>query len=163
MKALIFVEPPHFGQSSGSSSKTFFMSRAQLANGLATGLGSWGRLRAYAAFLERRKWIGLQGGGASPPFHGRGTLRVAGRCRAVEAAPDIASSLLPCPAVHLRTAPWYRGAMHGRPTCYRCYRPESHCVCGLVPPFEAHCGLLVLQHPHERRKYYSTARLDCRS
>ena len=27
----------------------------------------------------------------------------------------------------------------------------------------AHCGLLILQHPHERRKYYSTARLLARA
>lgn len=32
---------PHVGQCSGSSSKTFFMSRAPLADGLATGAGGW--------------------------------------------------------------------------------------------------------------------------
>ncbi len=47
----------------------------------------------------------------------------------------------------------------GRPTCYGCCRPRSHCVCKLVEPFEAHCRILILQHPHERRKYHSTTRI----
>lgn len=46
----------------------------------------------------------------------------------------------------------------GRPTCYSCFRPKSHCVCGTVSPIEAHCNLLILQHPNEWRKY-STAKL----
>lgn len=46
-----------------------------------------------------------------------------------------------------------------RPTCYTCFRPTSHCVCGLVTPFTAHCGILILQHPNEWRKYYSTVKL----
>ena len=29
----------------------------------------------------------------------------------------------------------------------------------MVAPFRAHCDILVLQHPHERRKYYSTTKL----
>lgn len=47
----------------------------------------------------------------------------------------------------------------GRPTCLKCFRPCSHCLCDAVPPFEAHCNVLILQHPAERRKYYSTAKL----
>lgn len=47
----------------------------------------------------------------------------------------------------------------GRAMCYRCYRPSAHCVCTLVQPFEAHCNILLLQHPNERRKYYSTSKL----
>lgn len=47
----------------------------------------------------------------------------------------------------------------GRPTCLKCFRPCSHCLCGLLAPFEAHCNILILQHPAERRKYYSTAKL----
>lgn len=46
-----------------------------------------------------------------------------------------------------------------RSTCYSCFRPSSHCVCGFIAPFTAHCNFLILQHPHERRKYYSTAKL----
>ncbi len=46
-----------------------------------------------------------------------------------------------------------------RPTCYGCCRPISHCVCRLVSPFAAHCNILILQHPHERKKYHSTAKL----
>jgi DTW domain-containing protein YfiP len=46
-----------------------------------------------------------------------------------------------------------------RPTCYTCFRPETHCVCGLVAPFRAHTNLLLLQHPHERKKYYSTSKI----
>jgi DTW domain-containing protein YfiP len=47
----------------------------------------------------------------------------------------------------------------GRPTCYSCLRPESHCLCSSISPFEAHCNILILQHPNEWRKYYSTAKL----
>ena len=32
-------------------------------------------------------------------------------------------------------------------------------MCGFVKPFEAHCHILILQHPHERRKYYSTVKI----
>lgn len=46
-----------------------------------------------------------------------------------------------------------------RPTCYTCFRPETHCVCGLVAPFTAHTNILLLQHPHERKKYYSTSKI----
>ncbi len=46
-----------------------------------------------------------------------------------------------------------------RATCYACFRPHSHCVCGFLRPFEAHTNLLLLQHPNEWRKYYSTAKL----
>lgn len=49
--------------------------------------------------------------------------------------------------------------MNYRPMCYSCMRPESHCVCGFITPFKAHCNILILQHPHERKKYYSTAKL----
>ena len=44
-------------------------------------------------------------------------------------------------------------------TCYSCMRPQTHCVCNLITPFVAHCNILILQHPHERKKYYSTAKL----
>lgn len=47
----------------------------------------------------------------------------------------------------------------GRPTCYACLRPYSHCLCKLLERFDAHCNILILQHPNEYRKYYSTAPL----
>jgi DTW domain-containing protein len=34
-----------------------------------------------------------------------------------------------------------------------------YCVCNLIEPFYAHCNVLILQHPRERRRYYSTAKL----
>ena len=46
-----------------------------------------------------------------------------------------------------------------RATCYTCMRPCAHCVCGFITPFAAHTNLLLLQHPNEWRKYYSTAKL----
>lgn len=46
-----------------------------------------------------------------------------------------------------------------RATCYTCYRPATQCLCGYLKPFEAHTNLLLLQHPNEWRKYYSTAKL----
>ena len=50
-----------------------------------------------------------------------------------------------------------------RPMCFACFRPSSHCVCSLVEPGSAHCKILILQHPHERKKYYSTAKLVLRA
>ncbi|MBN8547901.1 MAG: DTW domain-containing protein [Deltaproteobacteria bacterium] len=47
----------------------------------------------------------------------------------------------------------------GRPTCFSCFRPTSHCTCSLVEPFAGHTNVLILQHPHERKKYYSTAKI----
>lgn len=52
-----------------------------------------------------------------------------------------------------------KASILGRPTCYRCFRPNHHCVCGLIAPFRAHVNTLILQHPNERKKYYSTAKL----
>lgn len=40
-----------------------------------------------------------------------------------------------------------------------CFRPAAHCLCGFIAPFDAHCDVLILQHPHERKKYYGTAKL----
>lgn len=51
----------------------------------------------------------------------------------------------------------------GRPTCYGCFRPQTHCVCTLISPFTAHCNILILQHPNERFKYYGTAKLVLRA
>ena len=47
----------------------------------------------------------------------------------------------------------------GRATCYTCLRPTSYCLCQEINPFLAHCNVLLLQHPNEWRKYYSTAKL----
>lgn len=47
----------------------------------------------------------------------------------------------------------------GRATCYTCFRPHTHCMCKEITPFTAHTNFLVLQHPNEWRKYYSTAKL----
>jgi DTW domain-containing protein YfiP len=46
---------------------------------------------------------------------------------------------------------------NGRPRCYSCFRPSSHCVCDSVTPFTAHCNFLILQHWNERKKYHSTS------
>ena len=46
-----------------------------------------------------------------------------------------------------------------RATCYTCLRPQAQCVCGYLPSFAAHTNILLLQHPNEWRKYYSTAKL----
>lgn len=49
--------------------------------------------------------------------------------------------------------------IEGRATCYECLRPKTHCLCQEIRPFYAHTNVLILQHPNEWRKYYSTARL----
>lgn len=63
---------------------------------------------------------------------------------------------------HLKS-PSANGLPNARPTCLACFRPSAHCVCNLLKVFTAHCNILILQHPHERRKYYSTAKLVQRS
>lgn len=49
--------------------------------------------------------------------------------------------------------------IENRPTCWHCLRPESHCHCKLISPFFAHCNTLILQHPREKKRFYSTAKL----
>jgi DTW domain-containing protein len=47
----------------------------------------------------------------------------------------------------------------GRAMCYRCFRPESACVCKLVAPLPSKVRVLILQHPRERDKAIGTALL----
>ena len=47
----------------------------------------------------------------------------------------------------------------GRPTCYRCFRPQLRCVCGLVPKVENQTPVLIVQHPRERLHPFGTATL----
>lgn len=51
----------------------------------------------------------------------------------------------------------------GRPLCLACFRPATHCLCQFITSFQAHCNILILQHPAERFKYYSTAKLVTKS
>ncbi len=53
----------------------------------------------------------------------------------------------------------YESTIEARATCYNCFRPVGHCLCASLKPFDAHTNLLILQHPNERKKYYSTAKL----
>jgi DTW domain-containing protein YfiP len=57
----------------------------------------------------------------------------------------------------------YSENKNGRPTCYSCFRPLSHCLCSLIDPFNAHCDIIILQHPHERKKYYGTAKIAAKA
>lgn len=47
----------------------------------------------------------------------------------------------------------------GRPTCYRCFRPETACICALVRPVRNRTRVLIVQHPRERRHPFGTARI----
>jgi DTW domain-containing protein YfiP len=60
-----------------------------------------------------------------------------------------------------RKAPLLRadGLVEWRPSCLKCFRPHAYCVCSSVESFQAHCDVLILQHPNERKKYYSTIRI----
>ena len=49
--------------------------------------------------------------------------------------------------------------IENRPTCWQCARPESHCHCTLISPFLAQCNTVILQHPREKKRFYSTAKL----
>ncbi|AMG45550.1 tRNA-uridine aminocarboxypropyltransferase [Achromobacter ruhlandii] len=46
-----------------------------------------------------------------------------------------------------------------RPLCLRCKRPESHCLCALIPALSPRTRVVVLQHPSEARHALNTARL----
>ncbi|WMD23271.1 DTW domain-containing protein [Achromobacter seleniivolatilans] len=46
-----------------------------------------------------------------------------------------------------------------RTLCTRCLRPESHCLCALIPSLSCRTRVLVLQHPSESRHALNTARL----
>lgn len=45
-----------------------------------------------------------------------------------------------------------------RPRCYRCQRPQSMCLCAGLPSVPTRTRVVVLQHPHERRHPFGTAR-----
>jgi len=46
-----------------------------------------------------------------------------------------------------------------RPTCYRCFRPEAHCLCAVIPSVDNRTPVVILQHPRERTHPFNTARL----
>ncbi|MFZ6046666.1 tRNA-uridine aminocarboxypropyltransferase [Pseudomonas sp. CR3202] len=46
-----------------------------------------------------------------------------------------------------------------RPHCPRCQRPESHCLCPLIPHLASRTRVLLLQHPSEVNHALNTARL----
>jgi DTW domain-containing protein YfiP len=46
-----------------------------------------------------------------------------------------------------------------RPHCSRCLRPESHCLCPLIPQLPSRTRVLLLQHPSEVNHALNTARL----
>lgn len=46
-----------------------------------------------------------------------------------------------------------------RPRCERCLRPESHCLCALIPHLDSRTRVLVLQHPGEVHHALNTGRL----
>jgi DTW domain-containing protein len=46
-----------------------------------------------------------------------------------------------------------------RPTCPRCLRPQSACICSFITPTAASCDVLILQHPLEEHHAKNSARL----
>ncbi len=46
-----------------------------------------------------------------------------------------------------------------RPTCRRCLRPETFCVCGGLGPIPSRTRVVILQHPREARLAICSARL----
>ncbi|WP_394562048.1 tRNA-uridine aminocarboxypropyltransferase [Aquipseudomonas alcaligenes] len=46
-----------------------------------------------------------------------------------------------------------------RARCERCTRPQTHCLCHLIPCLESHTRVLILQHPDEVGHALNTARL----
>jgi DTW domain-containing protein YfiP len=47
----------------------------------------------------------------------------------------------------------------GRPTCYRCYKPSTFCLCGRIRPIANRTRITILQHPRERFHAVGTARI----
>jgi DTW domain-containing protein YfiP len=43
--------------------------------------------------------------------------------------------------------------------CPRCLRPQSHCLCPLIPSLDSRTRVLLLQHPSEVNHALNTARL----
>lgn len=68
-----------------------------------------------------------------------------------------------------RPCAWYSGRIayptqspnheYGRPTCYRCMRPEASCVCDLVRAVDNRTRVMIVQHGAERRHPFGTVRL----
>ncbi|MEB0120449.1 DTW domain-containing protein [Pseudomonas sp. CCI1.2] len=46
-----------------------------------------------------------------------------------------------------------------RAHCARCLRPETHCLCALIPQLDSRTRVLVIQHPSEVGHALNTARL----
>ena len=46
-----------------------------------------------------------------------------------------------------------------RAQCPRCLRPQTHCLCDLIPQLGSHTRVLLLQHPSEVNHALNTARL----
>lgn len=43
--------------------------------------------------------------------------------------------------------------------CARCLRPQTHCLCPLIPSLDSRTRVLLLQHPSEVNHALNTARL----
>ena len=48
--------------------------------------------------------------------------------------------------------------MSKRARCERCLRPQSHCLCALIPQLDSRTRVLVLQHPGEVSHALNTGR-----
>ncbi|MQT59911.1 DTW domain-containing protein [Pseudomonas sp. FSL R10-0399] len=46
-----------------------------------------------------------------------------------------------------------------RAQCPRCLRPQTHCLCDLIPQLDSYTRVLLLQHPSEVNHALNTARL----
>ncbi len=46
-----------------------------------------------------------------------------------------------------------------RSRCERCQRPQTHCLCALIPQLDSRTRVLILQHPDEAKHALNTARL----
>lgn len=49
--------------------------------------------------------------------------------------------------------------MMSRAQCPRCLRPQTHCLCPLIPSLDSRTRVLLLQHPSEVNHALNTARL----
>ncbi len=52
----------------------------------------------------------------------------------------------------------YKNLNEHRPFCYKCWKAESLCLCGIMPKLDSIIRIAILQHPNERFMPINTAR-----
>ena len=82
-----------------------------------------------------------------------------GGLRVVLSAPCDSAAWNPCPRLRSPvTPPQQPSAPAARAFCYRCWKPESVCICALLPQVANRTLVRILQHPRENNRPIGTVR-----